>query len=501
MFKTKLFAIICAAASAVTVAVTTLTLFIAGPAKVKTIYNLSPNEAVATTIQGVFSSASSSASNITQIFSAMANSKTATNVGFKINYIKGYEELSNIEGNAEIQLDPESMAAALLLDASYGSLSLDGTVYIDKNELLASAPSLFDGVIRLGLEDLEYNLENSIIGEFLSYSDIRDIEEVYTLIMEEYETLTPQFDFDSEAFMEGLTETMEKSFQKAMKNTKVDDLGKQKLNGGKYQGYKAKFPVDDLSNIIRDAVVYCLESPEFEDIYEQVSDYTEELTGNDLEYYFGMDASTLSQYSSLVSSMWPSITSELEKIIGDNITMTLYISDTAELAGLEIGVYVLDDSISFDKSDASKADFAVEVNLDYTGGKNIGDYSEISVVMTEDNDDTLSILYSNKTKDNGDFDLAFKMDENNKNSIEVTANGNYVSNGTFFSLDVDSLKFKEDGDTIIDVGFKLGINEITSVTKPSGTPVYDILEMDYYDFYSLYLELEDTLEEVIELFD
>ena len=55
MFKTKLFASICAAASAVTVATTALTLSIAGPAGVQSIHTLSANDAIASSIAGVFS--------------------------------------------------------------------------------------------------------------------------------------------------------------------------------------------------------------------------------------------------------------------------------------------------------------------------------------------------------------------------------------------------------------------------------------------------------------
>ena len=66
MFKTKLFATICAVTSAVTVATTALTLSIAGPSGLQTIHSLSANDAVATGISNVFSSASNGSESITE---------------------------------------------------------------------------------------------------------------------------------------------------------------------------------------------------------------------------------------------------------------------------------------------------------------------------------------------------------------------------------------------------------------------------------------------------
>lgn len=504
MFKTKLFASICAAASAVTVAATTATLFIAGPAGLDTIHDKSPNEAVASTIEGLFSSASSSASNITNIINTIATNKTATNIGFTINHIEGYDELDGYSGEMELQVDPDSKAASLILDLAIDSLEVEGaTVYIDKEEILASIPSLFDGVFRLGLDNLDYDLNYSTIGEYLdlSYSDIEEITGVYEIITDAYSASLPQFDFDSEKFMEGLKDTMSDSFDEAMKNMEVEDLGKKELNGGKYPAYEAQIPVEDLSGMIKDAAIYCVKSPEFQDLFDQAIDYAEDISGTDISDYIGVSGADLGQLVNVIDSYWDMVDEALIEVIGEDIEMTFYISETLELAGLSIDAYILDDGISFDDGDKKDAEMTFSLMCDYTGGKNIGDYSEINVDMKDgDSDEYISFDYSNKTESNGDFDLLFAFDMTNEDSFKLTANGNHVSNGNNFSLDVDSLKFYENDDLMFDVGFKLGFNTIDSITKPSGSTVYDLFDMDEYDFMELYFDLEDVIGELSDLF-
>lgn len=505
MFKTKLFATICAAASAVTVAVTALTLSVAGPAGVKTIHSLSANEAVATTIAGVFSSASDTATNISDFIEVIASEKTATNIGFKINHIKGLEEYSNFGGELELQLDTESQAAALLLEASLGSMdAVNGTIYIDKNEILASAPFLFDGVLRAGLDNLEEDLEDSLIGEyFLSASDIREIEEIYSLVMSEYANMAPQIEFDSETFTNGLTEVINASFEEAMNNMIVDELGKQDLNGGAYNGYDAKIAVSDLANILKDAIIYCLESPEFQDLVDQVIDYASEVSGEDLTAELGgVSGASLSQLTPMLETYWPTVVSEIETVLGKNIQFTIYISDTAELAGLVVEAYIADDCLSFNKADAANAEYSFKLAADFTGGKNIGDYSQVAVKLTEnESGDYLAFDFTKQAESNGDFIIKFNFDDGENNSFEISANGNYVVDGTYFNLDVESLKFVQDDETLFDVGFNLGFKPIDTLSKPSGSPVYDVFEMSEMEFYSLFMEMQDTLEEFSEFFE
>ena len=96
MFKTKLFAGICAGASVITAAATALTLSISGPAETKALHQYSPNEQVVMSLEGAFNSMSTTADEITQFVNVISSNKTAANLGFTINYAEGYEELPTI---------------------------------------------------------------------------------------------------------------------------------------------------------------------------------------------------------------------------------------------------------------------------------------------------------------------------------------------------------------------------------------------------------------------
>ena len=500
MFKTKLFATICAAASAVTVAATALTLSIAGPSGVQSIHTLSANDAIASSIAGVFSSASDTADEISNFVDVITSNKTATNIGFTINSLNGYEELSGVGGSLELQLDTESQAAALLLEATYGSMEIiNGTIYVDKDEFLASVPTLFDGVLKAGLDNLEEDLENSFLGEMLlGDTDLDELKATISLLMNQYESMAPSIDFDYEKFMEGLTDTMNEAFNEAMENMEADDLGKQKLNGGSYQCYEAKIPVRELSYILRDAIKYCLESKDFQNLIQEIFTTSADLAGGDIPS-LGFEAAMLGQYASYVDMYWGELVSGLEEVLGKNIELTIYITDTVELAGLSFDAYVVGEQLVYDDSYANSAYMSVNLMCDYTGGKNIGDYTDVSLVA-EAEGETVSLDYTKKYETNGDFDIDL-VANNDGDTMSITADGNYVVDGEFFSLVVDSVKFIENDRTEADFGFNVSFKPIDSVTKPSGEPVYDIWEMDEDDFGELIMEISEKLEEFVEMFE
>ena len=496
MFKTKLFASICAAASAVTVAATALTLSIAGPSGVQSIHTLSANDAIASSIAGVFRSASDTADEVTNFVDTITSNKTATNIGFTINSIEGYEELSGLGGSLELQLDTENEAAAIILEATLGSVEvIDGTIYVDKNEIIAAAPALFEGVLQASLTNLEEDLTNSPIGQYiLGDTDIEEIKETFALFMEEYETYAPQFDFNSERFMEGLTDTVNKAFDEAMENMVADDLGKLKLNGGSYQCYNAKLPVKELSYILRDAIVYCLESEDFQDLVDQYVEYIAEIYGEDVSS-LGFSGSMLGQYSSTVKSYWGMIASGIEEVFGKYIEMTIYLTDTVELAGFAMDICLIGDSITYDKADAEYADASMSIMADYTGGKNIGDYTDVTLVATQGNESAV-FEYVQKYETNGDFDIDLTISGLGE-SFVFEADGNYVVDGEFFNLIVDSFKYTENGSSVFDIGFSIGFKPIDAIAKPSGTPVYNIWEMEEADFEELLNEIEEKIEDLV----
>ena len=499
MFKTKLFATICAVTSAVTVATTALTLSIAGPSGLQTIHSLSANDAVATGISNVFSSAADGSEGITEFIEVLSDTKTAANLGITINSIKGVDEISGIGGELELQVDSEAKAAALLLNAKLGELGLfNGTLYVDKSEIIASVPFLFDGIISVGLDNLLEDLENSYIGSSLLASadiDIDEIKEAYEMIMKDYSVKAPDFDFDSDKFMDGLEDVISEAFDEAMAKMDTKDLGMVKLNGGSYQGFDAKVPVEELTLILKDAIKYVLNNKDFQKLVDDIIAYVEETAGEDIIPESEFNGSMLGDLSSLVDMYWGMLVSELEAVLGENIQFTIYLTDTVEIAGFEFDAYVINDKLTYNSSDASVADVGVVINADYTGGKNIGDYTELTTELYEDGQSTASFEYVSKHEANGDFDIDLSFGDDIE-SFAVTLDGNYVKDGDFFSLVVDSIKLIQNEETIADLGFTIGFKPIDSVTKPSETPVYDLWEMDESDILDLIINIGEKLEEL-----
>ena len=501
MFKTKLFAGICAGASVITAAATALTLSISGPAETKALHQYSPNEQVVMSLEGAFNSMSTTADEITQFVNVISSNKTAANLGFTVNYADGYEELTGVGGEVEFQLDTEAEAAAIILSAALGNVEvIDGTIYIDKNELIASAPAIFDGIITVGLDNLEADLQNSYMGQYLLESmdiDMDELKQALEMAVTDYETYMPQFDFDSEKFCAGLNETLTKSYNNVMASMELEDLGKEDLNGGSYQCYDAKVSVEQLSYILKNAIVYCMESPEFQSLVDQFIEYYVETTGESIPELEMISGETLGQYASLVDVYWGQIVTSVEEVLGENIAFKIYIADTVELAGLQINIYQLNDKISFDDADAANALEQMTITYDITGGKHLGDYTELDYKITSVND-YANINFTLKNETNGDFDMSFTL-KTPVDDAAITAKGNYVVDGEFFNLDIESLKLIEGGTTLFDFGFKCSFTPIDSITKPTGAPVYDLWEMDEADLNGLLLNVYEKLQELSDI--
>lgn len=495
MLKTKLFATICAVASAVTVATTALTLSIAGPSGLQTIHSLNANDAIATGITNVFNSAKENATELTEVIDVITSNKTSANVGFTINSLIDNEELNGMGGELEIQVDSKTQAAALLLEAKLGEMGLfNGTIYVDKNEILTSVPFLFDGVLQAGLDNLTEDLTNSYIGNMLlGDADIDELKNTFDTILSQYETMKPDFDFDSEKFADGLKDVINTGFDNTMANMDTEDLGMVKLNGGSYQCYSAKVPVAELSYIFRDAIKYVLESKDFQSFVDQLIAYAEETVGEDLVSEDEFSGAMLGQLSAMVDLYWTQVITSVELILGTEIEFVVYLTETVEIAGIEFDAYVLDERLSYDAADASKADGALVIKADFTGGKEIGDYKDVDIEIIEASSPVATIDYTAKQEENGDFTMKLNAEADSE-VISLTADGNYVEKGDFFSLTVDSIKLLLDNELLFDFGFSLGFNAIDSIAKPSATPVYDIWEMDEADFEALLTEMAEKLE-------
>ena len=503
MFKTKLFAGICAGASVVTAAATALTLIISGPSGEKSLHQYSANEQVEISLERAFNSVSTSSDQITEFVNVITSNKTAANVGFTINSADGYEELTGVGGEIEVQLDTESMSAALLFNAALDSVTIvDGTVYVDRNEFLAVAPALYDGIIKANLDNLEEDLTNSFFGQYLLDSmdvDFDELSQAFELVLSDYEKYAPNFQFDSDKFYAGLNETLTKSYNNVLASMELEDLGNQPLNGGSYQCYTVTISIEDLSLILKDAIIYTLNSPEIQSLADQLIEYLSETADIPASDLYMMSGEMLAQYPELVNLYWGQIIGSVEETLGENISFKMYIADTVELAGLQLNMYVDGDTFSFDEKNANTNEY-MTITYDLTGGKNLGDYIEFDLTAVAEGS-TMNMNYTSKFEPNGDFTMALKAEADDDGSFAMTAEGNYVQDGQFFNLEVDSLKLIEDDVTLYDFGFKCGFKPIDSVTKPTGSPVYDVWEMDEYDFQGLITNIELHLQELAEFFE
>lgn len=515
MLKSKLMAIIGVSTSVVVAATTALTLAISGPRNVLSLSALSDNDAVAYGVSDLFSSAANGVDTVTNVINTISENKAELAVGLTINELEDLDEaLYGMGADLKVQFDVENQQYAISGSASYGSVELiNALLYMDEKEMIAYVPSLFEGIVKIGYDNLAENLENSYIGSILEEEgfDYEAYREELEAVLNEAATSMPAFDydFDYEDFVDGLNDTINNAYLEATKSMDVTDNGKQPLNGGKYQCYTASISVAELSNILKEALVYVLESEDFLDYLDYIAEYYQNYESSlygdyedyeDYEDYYGSLSlsESLAGVSSMIDSYWGMITSELEAVLGKNIEFTIYLTDAVETAGFELYISPnADGSLNYSKSAANAAETAIIIKGDFTGGKEIGDYTYLKFAGTSYGTDAMVGEYSFKMEENGDFTLDISASEYGASLGLFHADGSYTENDMFFSLDVDSFKFvDESGKTTFDIGFNLSFEPIDGVDKPSSSVEYDIWKMDEADFEELANEILENIEKI-----
>lgn len=511
MFKMKLFSIICGVTSVAVAASTALTLAVSGPRNTQSLHLLSDNEAVAAGLSNVFGNSTAIFDTVTEMVDTISSNKTSLSGNITINHIEDLDELSGFGAGFQIDVDGDNGAAALIAEATLGSMKLfDGTLYLDTEELIAQIPILFEGIIKAPIDNLEEDIKNSFIGQtFLSDFDLDEFMSEYTAAMEEMQALMPETDFDYEAFAEELSDVVEDAWDEVIANMDVTDNGNIKLNGGSYQSYRAGIPVEELSYIVKDVIVFVLTDEEFlayiEEIYN--SSMLEVNIEGDDEYsdiYGGMSTDISDSLSSIVpmlESSWGMVVTSIEKVLGENVEFTMHLTEAVEVAGFDFFVAQMDSGrISYDKSDLNHAVGSITFSADMTGGAKIGDYADISMIANADEYTSYELSSISKTEENGDFSHNSTITAYGE-TMEFSVEGSSQVNGQYFNCTVDSLKFTVDDQLVMDIGFNLAFQPIDSVTKPSGSPEYNVWEMDMDDFGDLMYEIEAAFEDISSVLD
>lgn len=525
MLKGKLLAIISGTTSVAVAATTALTLAISGPRDTYSLNALSDNDAVANGITSIFDSASDSVDTVTEVIDIISEDKAAFSMGFNINKIEGFDELSGLGGNLDINMDVEDMKFSIDADAVYGTVELFNSVlYCDfnKKEMVASIPTLFNGILKASIDSdlINEHMNNSYLGSILKAQgfDYDEIKKQLEDALSQASTSLPAFEyeFDYEEFADELTDVINDAFKVAVKNMDVTDNGKMPLNGGKYQCYTAAISVNDLANIVKEAIVYVLKSDEFQDYLDYILEYVQEIEksnsgydSDDLEDIYGgmsgMDMSmgeTLGSLAPMLETYWPTIVKEIENVLGKNIEFTIYLTDTVETAGFEIYLSQTENgTLSYKKSNVNNSEMAIVIKGDFTGGKEIGDYTYLSLEGLEYGESKIFADYSLKMEANGDFTLNLVAKEEGEQIGAISVDGKYTTKDMFFTLDVDSFKFIEEDETMFDVGFLLSFQPIDSVVRPSGSTEYDLWEMDEEDFNKLGEEISEKVEKIEDILD
>lgn len=508
MFKTKLFAAICTGTSFVVAATTALTLAVSGPRNTQSLHMLSDNNAVAYGFTNLLGETTSAFDTISNIVDTVSDEKASISGSFTINSIEDMEELSGMGAGLEINFDTENGAMSLIGNASYGSMDiLKATLYLDKDEMIAEIPALFKGIIIAPLDNLEEDFSNSYFGELAAENgfDYNEFRQELEAALDSAVNDMPQFDFDYEEFYDGLLDTINDSYYKATDNMTVKDLGKKPLQSGeKYQCYRAEVPVADLSYIVRDAVLYILNSDEFASYIEQVMEYMSKTSSYyDDDDIYGSSTEFRSQLKSsakMIEMYWGQVVTELEDTLGKEIVFTIYLDNAVNPAGFEFYVSEMEDgTISFEKNAVDTSEYSCIISADLTGGKNIGDYADYNVQFQSQYEDSM-FHFSKRMEPNGDFSISATFTED-ENTAEISLTGAYTDDDPFFTYNVDSFKVTEDGNTLFDVGFTLSFQPIDKVEKPSGSPEYNIWEMDENDFKALTKEIQKAIEEISSLIE
>lgn len=515
MLKKKMLAVVGGSMSVIVAAATALTLAVSGPRQTQSLHSLSDNEAVSQGISNLFSSASSGVDTVKGVVDTIAANKAALTIGFNVNEYAENPQLEGMGVNVDLNCDAENNKYLIDLSAMYGSIEvIDALFYADTEELRVAVPKFIDGVIVAPYNNLVEDFENSYIGSILKEQGLdldnylSQYDEMIAAITEA-SAMMPQVDFDYEAFADGLYDAMDSAYQEAIDKMVVTDNGMQALKGGNYQSYTAQLSVAELSYIVKDAIMYCLNSEELLGLIEDTYSYMEEMQGSaygeyddygdysDIMSGYEMDLATqIQSASTMIDSYWGMILTEVEAVLGKNIEFTIYLSETVETAGFEFYASPnANGSLNYTKAAAQAAENAISLKADFTGGAKIGDYTNVAFSTLEYGKANGEIIFSFETETNGDFNLDFAVNENEYTEALVHADGSYTENGPFFDLKVNSFKIvDETGSTMFDIGFRFAFKEIDSVEKPSGSTEYNIWDMTEDDFNELFGEIAGALE-------
>lgn len=514
MFKGKLFAIICSATSVVVAATTALTLVLSGPRDTQSLHMLSDNDAVAYGVTNYLSGASETIDTISAIVDVIKENPSAFNLDFQINEMADFDEIEGLGGSLDVEMDAKNQMFSLMAGLTVGSATVaNGTVYLDEDELIAKIPVLFEGIVTATFDNLSQDLSNSYIGEtLLGGFDIDQYLAMFSVASEMMGSYLPEIDFDYADFLDDLMDVISASYFEATDAMSVTNNGKMTLNDGKeYQAYRAHLAVADLSYIILDSIIYILNNEDFQSMIGDVIDYAsgmmvdidEDLEGFDsvMSMAYGSSMGQIfSMASSYVESYWGQIITQLENYLGKTIDFSIYLTDTVEPAAFDLFIgFTENGSLTYDRKNADACEGYFSIKSDMTGGSNVGDYNNTTIEIT-DYYNTYIVNYDMKSEDNGDFDMNLSFNENENPVAKLKANGSYVEDGDYFNFKMDTLNYVQQGETLFDVTFSVGFNPIDAVSKPSGSPVYNVWDMDLSDFTSLLKEINGNLSDIEDLF-
>ena len=142
----------------------------------------------------------------------------------------------------------------------------------------------------------------------------------------------PEFDFDP--FIENIMSEMKEAVATTAHNINVNNIGEQTYNGRSYYCYKTVLSTNELACLFKPTILYSLNSSELQAYMDTLYDkyYSHEDMSDD-NLYFDYDIDMSSQMSGIavmLDSYWSMIVTELESHIGENIEVTIYVTEAMD---------------------------------------------------------------------------------------------------------------------------------------------------------------------------
>ncbi len=144
-------------------------------------------------------------------------------------------------------------------------------------------------------------------------------------------------------FSKELWDSIKEAIVATVSDMDTHNLGTASISGQDYHSYKTTFSTTAFTDILKVAVIYCLDNEELQayvdTIYEALQSDMEEVSSDQLYFDYTIDVSEqMSGIATLLDSYWTMLITDLVETIGESIEFTVYVDDDVNIVRCTIAI-------------------------------------------------------------------------------------------------------------------------------------------------------------------